>query len=106
MNLTPRNLLTSLWSRPDPILAEAGIAGELLVAKVRIAVAFLLLLIPAIDSIFFAFYRKESFVGLGLTSAPLFLSLSIFFLISREYTPTWMHFITSAFDVSLVSGAL
>ncbi len=106
MNLTPRSLVAPLWTRPDPILAEAGIAGEMLVAKVRIAVAFLLLLIPAIDSIFFAFDRKESIVGLGLTSSTLLLSLSIFFLISREYNPTWMHFITSAFDVSLVSGAL
>jgi len=106
MNLTPRSLLASLWSRPDPILAEAGIAGEFLVARVRIGIAFLLLLIPAIDSIFFSFDRKESLVGLSLTGATLFLSLTIFFLISREYNPTWIHFITSAFDVSLVSGAL
>ena len=45
-------------------------------------------------------------VGLSLTSATLCLSLIVFFLISREFNPTWMHFITSAFDVSLVSGAL
>ncbi|HVM91525.1 MAG TPA: GGDEF domain-containing protein [Terriglobales bacterium] len=106
MTFTKRNLLASLWSRPDPILAEAGIAGEFLVAKVRIAIAFLLLFIPAIDAIFFDFDRKESYVGLGLTSATLLLSLVVFFLVAREYRPAWMHFITSAFDISLVSGAL
>jgi two-component system cell cycle response regulator len=106
MKFTPRSLLAALWSRPDPILAEAGIAGEFLIAKVRIAIASILLLIPAIDSIFFSSDRKESIVGLSLISATLLLSLTILFLISREYNPTWMHFITSAFDVTLVSGAL
>ncbi|MGA9472853.1 MAG: GGDEF domain-containing protein [Terriglobales bacterium] len=101
-----RNLFTSFWSRPDPILAEAGVAGELLVAKVRIGLACLLLLIPVIDAIFFRFDKKESFVGLSLTFATFFLSLIVFLLISREYNPSWMSFVTSAFDVSLVSGAL
>ena len=100
------NLFNSLWSRPDPILAEAGAAGELLVAKVRIGLACLLLLIPVIDTVFFRFDKKESFVGLSLTSATFFLSLIVFLLISREYNPSWMSFVTSAFDVSLVSGAL
>src|ERR1700733_138698 len=100
------NLFSSFWSRPDPILAEAGVAGELLVAKVRIGLACLLLLIPVIDTVFFRFDKKESFVGLSLTSATFFLSLIVFLLISREYNPSWMSFVTSAFDVSLVSGAL
>jgi two-component system cell cycle response regulator len=101
-----RNLFSSFWSRPDPILAEAGVAGELLVAKVRIGLACLLLLIPVIDTIFFRFDKKESFVGLSLTFGTFFLSLLVFLLISREYNPSWMSFVTSAFDVSLVSGAL
>ena len=100
------NLFSSFWSRPDPILAEAGAAGELLVAKVRIGLACLLLLIPVIDTVFFRFDKKESFVGLSLTFATFFLSLIVFLLISREYNPSWMSFVTSAFDVSLVSGAL
>ena len=35
----------SLWSRPDPVLADAGVAGELLVAKIRLSLATVLLLI-------------------------------------------------------------
>lgn len=106
MNLTFRNFFGSIWSRPDPILAEAGVAGELLVAKVRMGLAAVLLLIPAIDSVFFPLDKKESIVGLSLTSATFFLSIFVFFLISREYNPSWMSFASSGFDVSLVSGAL
>jgi diguanylate cyclase (GGDEF)-like protein len=106
MNHTSRSFLASVWSRPDPVLAEAGVAGEFLVAKVRIGLACLLLLIPAIDTIFFQFERKESLVGLSLTFAIFFLSLIAFVLVSREYNPKWLSFATSAFDVSLVSAAL
>ena len=106
MKLAFRNLSRSVWSRPDPVLAEAGVAGELLVAKVRLGLACLLLLIPAIDTMFFQFDKKESLVGLSLTSATFFLSLIVYFLISREFNPKWMSFVTSAFDVSLVSAAL
>src|ERR1700722_2197130 len=90
MNLTSRNLFSFFWSGPDPVLAEAGIAGEFLVSKISIGLAILLLLIPAIDSIFFQFEKKERLVGLALTSATFFLSLVFFFLISREYNPSWM----------------
>jgi len=50
MNTSFKNFLGSLWSRPDPVLGEAAIAGELLVAKIRLAVASFLLLIPVIDA--------------------------------------------------------
>lgn len=106
MNLTSRSFFASIWSRPDPILAEAGVAGELLVAKVRMGLAAVLLLIPAIDTLFFPLDKKESLVGLSLTSATFLLSICVFFLISREYNPSWMSFVSSSFDVSLVSGAL
>lgn len=106
MNLSFRNFFGSLWSPPDPILAEAGVAGELLVAKIRLGLAALLLLIPAIDSLFFPLDRKESLVGLSLTSATFVLSIIVFFLISREYNPSWLSFASSSFDVTLVSSAL
>ena len=106
MNFAFKNLYTSLWSRPDPILAQAGIAGELLIGKVRVSLAIFLLLIPAIDTLFFRFDNKETVVGLSLTSAIFLLSIVAYFLVSREYTPSWIGYVSSAFDVSLVSGAL
>src|SRR5215472_6006833 len=101
-----RDFFATLWTRPDPVLANAGVAGELLVAKVRLALATLLLLIPAMDSLFFPTDAKEGLVGLSLASATFVLSALVYWLISREYSPSWLSFATSSFDISLVSTAL
>jgi len=101
-----RDFFATLWTRPDPVLANAGVAGELLVAKVRLALATLLLLIPAMDSLFFPTDAKEGLVGLSLASATFVLSALVYWLISREYNPSWLSFATSSFDISLVSTAL
>jgi diguanylate cyclase (GGDEF)-like protein len=106
MNLSLRKLIQPLWSRPDPVLAAAGVAGELLVAKIRLSLATLIMLIPLIDSLFFSMDKKEGLVGLSLACATLLLSLVVYFLISREYNASWVSFASSSFDVSLVSGAL
>ena len=106
MDLNPRNLFHSVWSRPDPVLAEAGVAGELLVAKIRLSLATLLLLIPLINSVFFAMDRKESIVGLCLTTGTFLLSVVVYLLISREYSPSWLSFASSSLDVTLVSAGL
>jgi two-component system, cell cycle response regulator len=106
MNFSLKSIFGRAWSPPDPILAEAGLAGELLVAKVRLVLAVLLLLIPAIDSVFFPLDKKESLVGVSLTSATFLLSIIVYFLISREYNPSWLSFASSGFDVTLVSSAL
>ncbi len=106
MNPSFRSFLASLWSRPDPVLAEAGVAGEFLVAKIRLCLATLLLLIPLINSLFFPVDPKESVVGLSLTCLTFLLSVIVYLLISREYNPSWLSFASSGFDVSLVSGAL
>jgi two-component system cell cycle response regulator len=106
MNFSLKSIFGRAWSPPDPILAEAGLAGELLVAKVRLVLAVFLLLIPAIDSVFFPLDKKESLVGVSLTSATFLLSIIVYFLISREYNPSWLSFASSGFDVTLVSSAL
>lgn len=106
MNLAVRSYLGSLWSRPDPVLAGAGVAGELLVAKIRLFLATVLLLIPVINTLFFPVEPKEAIVGVSLASATFFLSVLVYYLISREYNPSWLSFASSSFDVTLVSSAL
>jgi len=98
--------LGSLWSRPDPVLAGAGVAGELLVAKIRLFLATVLLLIPLINTLFFPIEPKEAIVGLSLSSATFILSLIIYYLISREFNPSWLGFASSSLDITLVSSAL
>jgi two-component system, cell cycle response regulator len=106
MNFRIRNLFASLWSRPDPVLANAAIAGELLVARVRLTLASVLLLIPLIDGFFFPDDPKEAIVGLSLTVGTFVLSLVVFLLIYREYNPSWLGFASSSLDVSMVSASL
>jgi diguanylate cyclase (GGDEF)-like protein len=106
MKLKFRNALGAIWSRPDPVLAGAGMAGELLVAKIRLFLATILLFIPVINSLFFPVDPKEGLVGLSLVSGTFFLSLLVYYLISREYNPSWLSFASSGFDVTLVSSAL
>ena len=98
--------MKSLWSRPDAVLAEAGAAGELFIAKIRLSLATILLLIPVINTLFFPVERKEGIVGLSLVSGTFLLSIVFYLLISREYNPAWLSFASCALDVTLVSGAL
>jgi diguanylate cyclase (GGDEF)-like protein len=108
LTMNPRfgNFFESLWSRPDPVLADAGVAGELLVAKIRLSLATVLLLIPVINSLFFPVDPKEGLVGLSLTSGTFLLALTVVLMISRGYNSSWLRFASSAFDVTLVSSAL
>lgn len=100
------NLWTSLWSRPDPVLAEAAVAGELLVAKVRLCLATLLLLIPVIDILFFPPNPKEGVVGISLSCGTFLVATVIYVLISRNYNPSWLRFASSSFDVTHISCGL
>ena len=104
LTMNPRfgNFFESLWSRPDPVLADAGVAGELLVAKIRLSLATVLLLIPVINSLFFPVDPKEGLVGLSLTSGTFFLALTVVLMISRGYNSSWLRFASSAFDVTFV----
>jgi two-component system, cell cycle response regulator len=106
MSMKSKEHLLSLWSGPDPVLAQAGVAGELLVAKVRLSLATLLLVIPVLDSLFFPPDPKEGLVGISLASGTFLLSVTVYFLISRNFNPSWLGFVSSSFDVSLISAAL
>ena len=106
MTSKARGLLRAVWSRPDAVLAEAGLAGEVLVAKVRLGLATALLFIPVINALFFPWDPREMLVGLVLTSAIFTICLIAYLLVAREYNPSWLGFVTSSFDVTVVSGAL
>jgi two-component system, cell cycle response regulator len=95
-----------LWSRPDPMMSEAAVAGELLVAKVRFFLATLLLLIPAIDILFFPPNAKEGVVGISLSCGTFLVAVILYVLISRNYNPSWLRFASSSFDVTHISCGL
>src|SRR5215831_18306092 len=106
MNLNAKKILASFWSRPDPILASAGLAGEKFVSKIRLALTGVLLLIPLVNNLVFQMDPQENAVGLSLTIGSFLLSLVVYFLIGREFHPRRLSFASSCFDVTLVSAAL
>jgi len=93
------------WSQPDPLLMEAGVRGELLVAKTRLGLAGVLLLIP-LAGIFVGEIFKENLVGLGATASVFLISLIACLLIRDGQRRKWLGFVTSGFDVTLVSATL
>lgn len=102
-----KHYFESLWSGPDPVLAQAGIAGELLIAKIRLALATLLLCIPVINSLFFfPVDTKEGLIGLSLAAGTFLAAATMYLFLSRSFNPPWLGFASSSFDVTLISGAL
>ena len=87
-------------ARDEPFI-DAGISGELLVARVRIVlllILFLIQLIPGADPS----YRR---VALPLNGLALALALAFHMLALRVVRP-WLGFVSSGADVTLVSVGL
>src|SRR5262245_183363 len=95
----------AVWSQPDPLLMAAGTRGEHIVARTRLALAGLLLLIP-FGNLFFRSNRIESLVGLGATGIVFVISLIVFLAVRRDHQWPWLGFASSCFDVTLISAAL
>ncbi|MEZ4411537.1 MAG: GGDEF domain-containing protein [Gemmatimonadales bacterium] len=94
-----------LWAAPDPMLIDAGAHGELLVAKVRIALVSLVLLIP-IYNVIATPYLIEAWVGLVATLAALVFAVVIWGVVRRGFYRPWLGFMTSAVDVTFVTATL
>src|SRR5579862_1819614 len=101
-----KKFVDSLWSRPDTALTGAGAAGELLVAKIRLGLASVLLLIPLINTFMFEVERQEAIVGLSLSFGTFLFSAAVYLLAVRQFTPPWLSFVSSSFDITQVSAAL
>ena len=89
-----------LWAAPDPMLIDAGAQGELLVAKVRIALVTLVLLIP-IYNVIATPYLIEAWIGLVATLGSFVFALGIWAVVRRGFYRPWLGFLTSAVDVVL-----
>lgn len=94
-----------LWAAPDPMLVDAGAQGELLVAKVRIALVTLVLIIPIYNLIMMP-YLIESWIGLVATLTSFVFGLAVWAVVRRGFYRPWLGFLTSAVDVTIVSAAL
>ncbi|HEV8123511.1 MAG TPA: GGDEF domain-containing protein [Gemmatimonadales bacterium] len=89
---------------PDPLMLDAGAEGEILVARIRLLLTALLVLIPL-----FAVPSNtsiETLIGLGTALAAFLLAISVYLLVRQGFYRPWLGMLTSILDVSMVSGAL
>jgi diguanylate cyclase (GGDEF)-like protein len=95
------------WDRPEQSLLDAGKDGELLIAKIRVALTFVLLLIPLADIITAANEgREQHFIGFIVTAVACILSVGIYFLVISDRRQPWLPLGTSLFDVSFITLTL
>lgn len=96
-----------IWTAPDPYLLDAGTDAELLIARVRLGLTALLLLIPIANLIV---TRPEERVthltGLGVTLLAVLIALVAYQVVREGHRRPWLPLATSLMDVTLVSTAL
>jgi diguanylate cyclase (GGDEF)-like protein len=87
-----------LSDRRDQLFIDAGISGELLVARVRIVLLLMLLLIQFVPGA----EREDRMVTLPLNGLALLVALFFHALATRHGRP-WVGFVSSGTDVTLVT---
>jgi diguanylate cyclase (GGDEF)-like protein len=80
---------------------DAGAEGERLVARIRILLLALLLLVQAVP----APDPVDNFVGFSLNVLAMALGIGVYFLATYRFRP-WLPFVSSGIDVSLVTLGL
>ncbi|MGH8084106.1 MAG: diguanylate cyclase domain-containing protein [Lysobacter sp.] len=100
-----REIVTRLLARPDEILLEVGAGGELLVARMRVIIAALLLLLPLVNALSGGRVR-ETLIGLaGAVFVNAFAQVWLQ-LARRRRRYRWLSFATAAFDVTTTTLVL
>ncbi len=106
----PRTLgqrFRAFWHRPDDFLIDAGKAGELVIARIRLAVTLILLLIPLGNlATAPAAERDTHLTGLLVTVFAVGIATLVYLLVARDRRQAWLPLATSVLDVTLISAAL
>ncbi len=106
---TSRPLTPAFWRRlfasRDRELTDAGAAGELLVARARLAFAALIVAIPLI-SVVREPSHAENWIGATAALVSAFIGAAVLFAVSRGWRPRWLGLATCLYDVTVVSCVL
>jgi two-component system, cell cycle response regulator len=101
----PSSALRRHFLKSDPFLLQAGAAGELMVARIRMLLTVTLLTVPSIS--FLANPRaREHYVGFGVTLFATVVAAAVYFLVRRDMYRPWVGVLTTIFDVSLITCIL
>ena len=97
----------AFWHRPDDFLIDAGKAGELVIARIRLAITLILLLIPLGNlATAPAAERDTHLTGLLVTVFAVGIATLVYLLVARDRRQAWLPLTTSVLDVTLISTAL
>ena len=100
-----RDIASSLLGRPDEVMLEVGASGELLVARLRVVVAALLLLLPLLNAASGGTVN-ETLIGLaGAVFVNVFAQVWLA-LARRKRRFTWLPYASSAYDVTATTLVL
>ena len=101
----PSSAFRRHFLKSDPFLLQAGAAGELMVARIRMLLTVTLLTVPSIS--FLANPRaSEHYVGFGVTLFATMVAAAVYFLVRRDMYRPWVGVLTTIFDVSLITCIL
>ncbi|MGO4223019.1 GGDEF domain-containing protein [Lysobacter sp. TAF61] len=100
-----REVVAKLLARPDEIMLEIGAGGELLVARLRAALAAMLLLLPLANALGGGGI-KETMIGLGGALVVNIFAQLWLTLARRRRLFRWLPFASSAFDVTATTLVL
>jgi two-component system cell cycle response regulator len=93
----------SRLSAGDPALLDEGAAGERIIAYVRLLVAYVIALPFVHAALQGSAAPTETFVGLGGAIVSTVVSGALLLLVKRGGYRRWIGFVTSAYDVTIVS---
>ncbi len=105
LRTTFAELYRTLREPRDEILLELGADGEVLLARLRLVIATLLMLLPAINY-FSGGGPYESLVGLAGVGLAVLLSQIWLTMARRRRRYRWLPYVSAGFDVSVVSLVL
>ena len=100
-----KRVLSTLFGRPDEVMLELGAGGELLVAKVRVLLSLLLLMLPLVEALGGADIGR---IMLGLAAA-VFVNLmaQVWLALARNHRRHhWLPYATGAWDITATTGML
>ncbi len=100
-----RSILGSLLDRPDTVMLEVGAGGELLVARIRVVIGALILLLPLANWLSGGSGAESA---IGLVGALLVNAFAhVWLALARApRRRAWLPFATAAFDVSATTLVL
>ena len=92
------------WDAPEQFLVDAGFEGELLIARLRVALTAALTLVPVVNLAFGdPAERAHHLTGLWSNLLAFGLSLALYGAVRRDRRQRWLPLATALFDVTLIT---